>query len=91
MSFVLPATLLIETTNSKMILDNVEDILHSENYKETNMRTIDGLRFEVNLPKFLKWKESDIDVSMYRERITIGGPILVLRIIKKRLEASILG
>lgn len=87
MNFVLPARLRIDAVNPTLILENVENILVTEHYKKIAVKTVDGMKFEVNLPKFLKWKESDINIAKNRELIIIDGPILILRIMKKRLEA----
>lgn len=91
MSFVLPAKLIIETNSTNVVVNTVESILYSEHYRSNEVEnSLDQLAFEVNLPRFLKWRESDVFVVKQYNVVTIQGPILMMRMIKVKLEGTVL-
>lgn len=82
--FALPAKLNIQTLDTSGIMSEIERFLQAESYvKKSSLGNY--IFYEVNLPKYFKWKESNIQILLQEERIIIDGPILILRIIRKRL------
>jgi hypothetical protein len=92
----LPATLELTTRGeARHFVGEVSDLLHQCNYAEaercgSNLHFADLRQWPSWIPRYFRWKETEIDLAVHEHTITLRGPKLMLGIVKRRGERGTL-
>jgi hypothetical protein len=84
----LPGKFFVEVDASEKstpIINEVLARLEKYGYKATHINT-STVDLEANLPSFLKWDQNRISIFRSSTKITLTGPIFMMRIIRENLE-----
>ena len=83
---VLPARLRMVTRfHAGHLIHTLDETIQSLGYERSESSAAAGARYHATQPRWLAWKENDIEVMVRDHTIEVNGPVCAMRVLQERL------
>ncbi|MYN28474.1 hypothetical protein [Duganella levis] len=85
LNLTLPARFFIEMESigdDLILLNDIKNRIVKYGYQQSNGGSVTVYYFKSRLPSIISWKENDIALEKAKNKITLRGPVLMMRILR---------